>query len=75
MENKYYYKCDRELINKAMEITCVSYEVEKEYLPIEKLELIIEDLVYEYNVLKEKYDDVIEDRNENWKQIEYKDQI
>jgi len=66
MENKFYYKCDRELMNKVAEITMVDYEMWKEFIPIDSLEIALKDLLCEYNKKIEELEDLKQEMEDNY---------
>jgi hypothetical protein len=60
-------RIDKELIEKIEKITMVDYEVVNNetgcLIPVENIEAVIEDLLLEYNALKEKLEDAEEAGN------------
>lgn len=67
---------DENLIENIEKITCSNYtkykfnnDEEKIWVPDEDLIAMYENLVYEYKILEEKLEDVIQDRNDNYRQI------
>lgn len=57
-----YMRINKELIEKIEKITMVDYETTENELtgcliPVENIEAVIEDLLLEYNALKEKLED------------------
>ncbi len=70
MENKniYYKLTKRDLgkIKKIEEITLTDYEVKNDLISIDNLYTALLDLLCEYNVLNEKYNDLENDLNDNY---------
>lgn len=67
-----FYKLDdRELatINKVAKMSLTDYELEGNMIPVDSLICAIEDLLIEIGRLEEKYNDLEEDMNENYKPI------
>lgn len=60
-----YRKIDIDFFKQVEEITDVDYEL-NDYIPEDTLVTMIEDLVNEYYVLEEKYEDLKEDMEENY---------
>lgn len=49
---------ERVLLNKVSEITLGSYDINKDTIPVEKLIIIIQDLMVEYHKLEEERDEL-----------------
>ena len=67
-----YYKLNEteyQRIQKISDLTNTDYELNGNFIPVENLLSVIEDLVYELNNLEEKYKDLEEDLEENYKPI------
>lgn len=47
-----------EIIKKISKITMTDYELEGDMLPEDSITVMLEDLLIEYNYIKEKYDDL-----------------
>lgn len=60
-----YRKIDINFYKQVEEITDVDYEL-NEFIPEDTLVTMIEDLVYEYNILQEKYNDLKQDMEDNY---------
>lgn len=64
-----YYKLDEkklETINKVSDITSTDYELLGNFVPVDSLICIIDDLLYEIDHLQEKYKDLEKDIEENY---------
>lgn len=68
MGNMYYKMSEKEraMLNEISEITLTDYNLNKEMVTCDNLIVALEDLLVEYNVLKEKYDDLKNDVDENY---------
>lgn len=67
-----YYKLNEneyQRIQKVSDLTNTDYELNGNFIPVENLMSVIEDLVYELNNLEEKYKDLEEDLETNYKPI------
>ena len=60
-----YIKIDEELLNKIENITMTSY-CENGEIPYSNLISMLEDLIYEYEVLKEELEDFKQDVEDNY---------
>lgn len=73
------YKLDEkelELMKRVSAITITDYEVDnKGYIEIESLICAIEDLEYEIDRLNEKYEDLKQDIEDNYKPISRMEQV
>lgn len=65
----------KELINKISETTLTNYEIKGNDIEIDALLNVIEDLYMEYDHLQEEFEDFKKDVEDNYKHIEYKDQV
>ena len=67
-----YYKLNEneyQRIQKVSNLTNTDYELNGNFIPVENLMSVIEDLVYELNNLEKKYKDLEEDLETNYKPI------
>ena len=69
-------------LHKVSQITHVDYEIIwkdaeniEGYIDANGLFCMIEDLLYELDVQKEKYDDLLEDLRDNYRPIPYSEQV
>lgn len=65
----------KELINKISETTLTNYDIKGNDIEIDALLNVIEDLYMEYDHLQEEFEDFKKDVEDNYKHIEYKDQV
>lgn len=64
-----------ELIKKIENITLSDYEIKGDYIEIDNLMTIIEDLFFEYESLKEKFEDLENDIKDNYRKIPIEEQV
>lgn len=60
-----------EQIKRIEEITDVDYEIIGNYIPLDSFVCMTKDMLYEYNRLKEKLEDMEKDMNDNYEPIHY----
>ena len=69
-----YVDIDEKLLKKIENITITEYDVLFDrFLKIEEVEGMLENLVMEYEAKCEELEDVIRDRDENYRQLENKE--
>ena len=69
-----YVDIDEKLLKKIQNINITEYDVLFDrFLKIEEVEGMLEDLVMEYEAKCEELEDVIRDRDENYRQLENKE--
>lgn len=64
-----YLELDKKIIDKIEEITCTDYERKGDYIPVENIENMIKDLLYEIDRLNEKIEDMENDIRDNYRLI------
>lgn len=64
-----YIEIDKKILEKVTNITNFTYKSKGDFIAYEDVISIIEDLVCEYNVLKEKFEDYKENVRDNYRQI------
>lgn len=64
-----YIEIDEKILEKITDITNFTYKSKGDFIAYEDVISIIEDLVCEYNVLKEKFEDYKENIRDNYRQI------
>lgn len=63
-----------ETLKKVEKITYTDYEIDGQYVPIEKFMFMIEDLLIELDKAEEKYNDLEEQLRENYRPISVAEQ-
>lgn len=64
-----YIEIDEKILKKVTDITNFTYKSKGDFITYEDVISIIEDLVCEYNVLKEKFEDYKGNVRDNYRQI------
>lgn len=70
-----YLKFDEDLYKKIVAITTTDYEKYGEFVPSESILPMIQDLVHEIDVLKEKQEEFEQDVEDNYRLISYGEQV
>lgn len=60
---------EEEIYKKVENITNTNYYPEGDMVPVDSLPVMIEDLLYEYEILKEELEDLKQDLKENYKPV------
>ena len=64
-----YIQLNEDLYKKIQSITMVDYEAKGDFIPSESIEPMLEDLIYEIDRLQEKYEDLEQDLQDNYRAI------
>lgn len=70
-----YLEIDEDLKTKIEKITGIDYDFKGNYLPSESIISIIEDLISEIDKLEEKYSDLEQDLEDNYRPIPVSEQV
>jgi hypothetical protein len=70
-----YLEIDEDLKTKIEKITGIDYDFKGNYLPSESITSIIEDLISEIDKLEEKYSDLEQDLEDNYRPISVSEQV
>lgn len=70
-----YLEIDEDLKAKIENITGIDYDFKGNYLPSESITSIIEDLISEIDKLEEKYTDLEQDLEDNYRFIPVSEQV
>ena len=70
-----YLKIDEDLYKKITKLTTTDYEKYGDFVPVENILPMIQDLVSEVDKLQEKYDDFEQQVKDNYKPISYAEQV
>lgn len=76
MENKSYYKLstdEKNIIKRVTGKTITEYDIENGFISVEHLMYMVEDLLNEIDRLEEEKEEIIQDRNDNYKPLSYKE--
>ena len=64
-----YIKIDSNLYEKIKDITMTDYEIEGEYLPVDSVIPMLQDLLYEIENKEEKIEDLKKDMVDNYRPL------
>ena len=67
----FYEKLDKEeleMIKNISKLTMTNYEIIGDFIPVDSWKILAEDLMYEFDKLKEEFDDYKEFVKDNYKQ-------
>lgn len=76
MENKSYYKLstdEKNIIKRVTGKTITEYDIENDFISVEHLMYMVEDLLNEIDRLEEEKEEIIQDRNDNYKPLSYEE--
>lgn len=76
MKNKSYYKLsddEKEIIKKVQGRTITEYELQNDFIAVQDMMYMVEDLLNEISRLEEEKEEIIQDRNDNYKRLSYEE--
>lgn len=76
MKEKFYYKMsddDKEIIKKVQKRTITEYDIQNDFVAVQDIMYMVEDLLNEVDRLEEELEEEIQDRKDNYKRINYTD--
>lgn len=76
MKNKSYYKLsddEKEIIKKVQGRTITEYDLQNDFIAAQDMMYMVEDLLNEINRLEEEKEEIIQDRNDNYKRLSYEE--
>lgn len=74
MKDKMYYKLsddEKEIIKKAQERTITEYDIQNDFINVEHIMYMVEDLLNEIDRLEEELEEEIQDKNDNYRRLSY----
>lgn len=74
MKDKMYYKLsddEKEIIKKVQERTITEYDIQNDFINVEHIMYMVEDLLNEIDRLEEKLEEEIQDKNDNYRPLSY----
>ena len=74
MENKVYYKLsddEKEIIKKVQKRTITEYDIQNDFINVEHIMYMVEDLLNEIDRREEKLEEEIQDKNDNYRRLSY----
>lgn len=76
MKNKSYYKLsddEKEIIKKVQGRTITEYDIQNDFIAVQDMMYMVEDLLNEISRLEEEKEEIIQDRNDNYKRLSYEE--
>lgn len=76
MKNKSYYKLsddEKEIIKKVQGRTITEYDLQNDFIAVQDMMYMAEDLLNEISRLEEEKEEIIQDRNDNYKRLSYEE--
>lgn len=76
MKNKSYYKLsddEKEIIKKVQGRTITEYDLHNDFIAVQDMMYMVEDLLNEISRLEEEKEEIIQDRNDNYKRLSYEE--
>ena len=76
MKNKSYYKLsdeEKEIIKNVQKRTITEYDIQNDFVGVQDLMYMIEDLLNEIDRIEEEKEEIIQDRNDNYKRLSYEE--
>ena len=76
MEDKFYYKIsddEKEIIKKVQKRTITEYDIQNDFISVQHIMYMVEDLLNEIDRLEEELEEEIQDKNDNYKRISYEE--
>ena len=78
MENKVYYKLsedEKEIIKKVVKRTYTQYDIQNDFINVQHIMYMVEDLLEEIGVLEERLEEEIQDKEDNYRKLSYAEMI
>lgn len=76
MKDKLYYKLsddEKEIIKKVQKRTITEYDIQNDFINVEHIMYIVEDLLNEIDRLEEELEEEIQDKNDNYRRLSYEE--
>jgi len=76
MKDKMYYKLsddEKEIIKKVQKRTITEYDIQNDFINVEHIMYIVEDLLNEIDRLEEEKEEIIQERNDNYRPLSYEE--
>ena len=76
MKDKMYYKLsddEKEIIKKVQKRTITEYDIQNDFINVEHIMYMVEDLLNDIDRLEEELEEEIQDKNDNYKRISYEE--
>lgn len=76
MKNKSYYKLsdeEKEIVKNVQKRTITEYDLQNDFIAVQDMMYMVEDLLNEISRLEEEKEEIIQDRNDNYKRLSYEE--
>lgn len=76
MKDKMYYKLsddEKEIVKKVQKRTITEYDIQNDFINVEHIMYIVEDLLNEIDRLEEELEEEIQDKNDNYRKLSYEE--
>lgn len=76
MKDKMYYKLsddEKEIIKKVQQRTITEYDIQNDFINVEHIMYMVEDLLNEIDRLEEELEEEIQDKNDNYRRLSYEE--
>ena len=76
MKDKMYYKLsddEKEIIKKVQKRTITEYDIQNDFINVEHIMYMVEDLLNEIDRLEEEKEEIIQDKNDNYRRLSYEE--
>lgn len=76
MKDKFYYKIsddEKEIIKKVQKRTITEYDIQNDFINVQHIMYMVEDLLNEIDRLEEELEEEIQDKNDNYRKLSYEE--
>lgn len=76
MKDKMYYKLsddEKEIIKKVQKRTITEYDIQNDFINVEHIMYMVEDLLNDIDRLEEELEEEIQDKNDNYRRLSYEE--
>lgn len=76
MKDKLYYKLsddEKEVIKKVQKRTITEYDIQNDFINVQHIMYMVEDLLNEIDRLEEELEEEIQDKNDNYRRLSYEE--
>lgn len=76
MKDKMYYKLsddEKEIIKKVQKRTITEYDIQNDFINVEHIMYMVEDLLNEISRLEEEKEEIIQERDDNYRPLSYEE--
>lgn len=76
MKDKMYYKLsddEKEIIKQVQKRTITEYDIQNDFINVEHIMYMVEDLLNEIDRLEEEKEEIIQERDDNYRPLSYEE--